>query len=137
MSTPASSEQITAYLTNPNMFPQWINGFERSRRVTSPATSNQTIYLIDIRDEGDIYKVVFTSTPSEKKNDLHQKAEHTFYTLEAELEFAKTESGRTDVKIDLALKLDGMLNKMIAPLFASSVLHDYETQYERAFQFIE
>ncbi len=136
-STPANSEGVYRYLTNPNMFPQWIKGFERSRRVTSPSSTEEMIYLLDIQDEGESFQVIFTSTTTQKTKVLHHKAEHPFYIIEVNIEFDEVGVDSTNVHLDLNIRGDGVMERILSPLFVANVLDEYQNQYDRALQYVQ
>ena len=136
-SAAGNSERSYSYLTNPNLFPQWIKGFERSRRVTSSNETVEMIHLLNIQDEGESFQVIFTSTATQKPRLLHQKVEHPFYIVESNIEFDEVGSDSTNVYLNLTIEGDGVMERVLSPFFAGHVLDEYENQYDRALQFVQ
>lgn len=129
---PHSKEQVFDFLSDPNRFPQWIRGFERSRRVSTPKESNKKMYLLTIEDENEL-NVIFSSTRVDSMGLLQQKVEHPFYNLEVAIKEkkSKTELEESKITIEFHLEPAGFFERVLSPFYVSAVLSDFEDQYRR------
>lgn len=130
-------EEIYDYITNPNLFPEWIQGYSRSQRVTSPSDVIKSIYLVSIEEDGEEFKVIYTTENKREQRQLLQKVEHPFYEMNAKMKLTQNTNSEQTILIELRVTGEGFVSQLLAPFYISEVLEDYKKQYQLAIKAIQ
>lgn len=127
-----AQEVVFEYLNNPNFFPEWIEGYRHSRRVTSSKNENKKIFLLTIDDDGTDFKIILTSTLVDSTKALSQRYEHSFYNLLASVEMNQRKEAKNTIHVHLSLSPNGLAERILAPFFVTQLIYDYKNQYKKA-----
>ncbi|SRR6056297_22881 len=136
LSSKHSTANVYKYLTNPNFFPEWVQGYRRSQRVTSSSETEKSIYLLSIEDEEEL-KLIYSSRYNDSATAFSQEFDHPFYTLQASLNSREKEDRENKINIELKISGNGIVERILAPFYVFQVLEDYEKQYESALKAVK
>jgi hypothetical protein len=97
----------------------------------------RSIYLVSIEEDGEEYKVIYSTEIQREQRQLLQIIEHPFYEMNTKMEVIPNSNSEQIISIEFRIRGEGFLSRLLAPFYIFQVVEEYKKQYKLAVKGIQ